>query len=66
MRTIVDKAVATDSDRNYRSYQEIMGKSGETKPITGLVTGSSFLEVDTGDLYFFDEDASAGEEWIKQ
>lgn len=37
------------------------GLSTDTKP-TGVVTGSDFTEVDTGDVYFFDE----GSGWVKQ
>ena len=39
------------------------GNSGDSKPTTGIVTGSSFLEVDTGIEYLFDE-VSGG--WIAQ
>jgi hypothetical protein len=41
------------------------GKSTDTKPETDLVTGSVFVEVDTGDVYFFDETAAAGSRWKK-
>lgn len=36
--------------------------STDTKPTDGIVTGSIALEVDTGDIYAYDE---AGEEWNK-
>ena len=39
------------------------GNSGDTKPTTGLVTGSKFVEVDTGIEYMFDE-FSVG--WVAQ
>ena len=39
------------------------GNSGDTKPTTGIVTGSSFLEVDTGIEFLFDE-ISGG--WVAQ
>ena len=39
------------------------GNSGDSKPTTGIVTGSSFKEVDTGIEYLFDE-VSGG--WIAQ
>ena len=39
------------------------GNSGDTKPTAGIVTGSSFLEVDTGIEYLFDE-FSGG--WVAQ
>ena len=41
---------------------EIACLSSDTKPTTGLVTGSLALEVDTGDVYAFD---SVGGTWHK-
>ena len=38
------------------SYIEAAGLSTDTKPTTGIVTGSLFLEADTGDVYVFYED----------
>ena len=38
------------------------GLSTDTKPTDGIVTGSDFTEVDTGDVYFFDEES----DWVKQ
>lgn len=43
-------------------YVEIAGASTETKPTTGIVDGSTFLETDTGDLYVFNEASTA---WVK-
>ena len=43
-------------------YCEFAGTSLDTKPEDDVMTGSLFLEVDTGDLYAYDED---GEEWGK-
>ena len=39
---------------------EIACLSSDTKPTEGLATGSSAIEVDTGDFYLFDE---AGSTW---
>ena len=36
------------------------GNSSDTKPTAGIVTGSSFIEVDTAKEYLFDEDS---QEW---
>ena len=44
-------------------YAEMFGKSTDSKPVTGLVTGSKFTEVDTGDVYLFDE--SGDGTWTK-
>ena len=43
-------------------YIEISCLSTDTKPTTGIITGSLALEVDTGDVYAFDE---VGAEWNK-
>ena len=45
------------------SLVELAGNSGDTKPTGGIVTGSRFLEVDTGKEYIFDE-VSGG--WVLQ
>lgn len=43
---------------------EFAGTSNDVKPVRDdICTGSSFLEVDTGDVFFYNEDAAAGEEW---
>lgn len=42
-------------------YVELAGLSTDDKP-TKYATGSLFLEVDTGDVYFFDEESK---DWIK-
>lgn len=38
-----------------KHYIEAAGLSTDNKPTAGLVTGSLFLEVDSGKLYAFDE-----------
>lgn len=38
-----------------KHYIEAAGLSTDSKPTDGLVTGSLFLEVDTGTVYAFDE-----------
>ena len=58
MRTIVSRQFTVD-----KSYVEIFGTSSESKPTAGIVTGSRYTEVDTGDVYLFNETAS---EWVKQ
>lgn len=39
-------------------YIEAAGVAADTKPTTGIVTGSLFMEADTGDVYVFYEDNS--------
>ena len=36
-------------------YIEAAGLSTDTKPTEDIITGSLFFEVDTGDIYVFDE-----------
>lgn len=43
-------------------YYELAGLSTDTKPTEKISTGSLFLEVDTGDVFAFDE---ASSEWKK-
>lgn len=45
-------------------YMEIACLSTDDKPI-GLATGSLCLEVDTGDVYAYDEEGDVGSEWCK-
>ena len=58
IRKVVDR-MFTEDDR----YAEMFGLSTEDKPTAGLVTGSRFTEVDTGDVYLFDETGSGT--WTK-
>lgn len=44
-------------------YKECAGLSTDTKPTDDLSTGSIFVEVDTGNVYFWDE---SGAQWIEQ
>lgn len=43
--------------------QEIYCTSLETKPTTGLAMGSVAIEVDTGDVFFFNETSGT---WVEQ
>ena len=40
-----------------KKYVVIYGTSAETKPTTGIVMGSTFVEVDTGKAYLYNEAA---------
>lgn len=44
-------------------YAEMFGLSTDDKPVTGLITGSKFTEVDTGNVYLFNEEGESGSEW---
>lgn len=54
-------------DRPYpfadKRYIEGYALSTDTKPTTGIITGSCIIEVDTGDVYLFNEASTA---WVKQ
>ena len=58
IRAIIDRAFTAD-----KHYVELCGLSTDSKPVVGIITGSRFTEVDTGDLYLFDESTTA---WVKQ
>ena len=58
VRIIVDRQF-TDSLR----YIEAAGLSTDTKPTGTIVTGSLFLEANTGDVYVYDESGSGT--WTK-
>ena len=40
-------------------------KAADTKPTGGISNGQELREMDTGKIYYFDADASAGSEWIE-
>jgi len=48
------------SDREL--YVVYNGLSTDAKPTDYLITGCVFIEIDTGDVYFFDEENN---EWLK-
>ena len=50
VRTLVEKAFVAG-----KKYVEMVGLSTDTKPKAGVVTGSKFTEVNTGDVFLFDE-----------
>ena len=58
IRIVVDR-MFTDGKR----YQEMFGLSDEDKPVANLITGSKFTEVNTGDVYLFDETSTGT--WTK-
>lgn len=42
---------------------EVRGLSSDTKPTEGIPNGSSFLEIDTSTMYFFDAAAGTWLAW---
>lgn len=45
-----------------KRYIEAFGLSTDSKPTTGIITGSCFIEVDTGKAFLFNEAAST---WVE-
>ena len=54
IRTLERKVLTPD-----KLFCRFAGNSSDSKPTAGIVTGSSFLEVDTAKEYLFDEDSQA-------
>lgn len=65
VRIIKESAFTRDSSGKAISYIEGSCLSTDTKP-KGFVTGSIMTEVDTGDVYMYNEAAASGSEWVKQ
>lgn len=59
IKEVYNKQVPVKQNPYYREYA---GLRTDTKPTEDVTTGSLFLEVDTGDVYAFDE---VGGEWNK-
>lgn len=64
MRYLKHDLFGYDNSGNPLRVVEIAGASGETKPTSGIVDGSSFIETDTGKRYVFDEASSAWAEMV--
>lgn len=61
VRTLVEKTLVEDAD-----YVELACLSTDTKPVSSrYATGSLCLEVDTGDIYAYDEEGDPDSEWVK-
>ena len=52
-------AVTNNDNRGFNEY-DFKGLSTDDKPVENIGVNSLFLELDTGDFYYFD-----GEEWQK-
>lgn len=49
-------------DGEVKQMANLFGTSSDSKPTTGYVNGSTFLEVDTGKIFLFNEAASI---WVE-
>ena len=58
MVRITSEIMMSEDERLIEAY----GLSTDTKPTTGVITGSVFIEVDTSNAFFFDE---VSHTWIK-
>ena len=57
--------ITVEKDQIYNGTLHIIeayGLSTDTKPTSGVATGSSFVEVDTGKVYLYNSDGSA---WVE-
>ena len=45
-----------------KTMANFFGASTDSKPTTGIVNGSAFLEVDTGKIFLFNESTSS---WVE-
>lgn len=59
IRIISEEYYGTGADGRPASYREMAGHSGDVKPVTGLVTGSRFHEVDTGIEFMYEEESGS-------
>jgi len=48
------------------AYVEYCGLSTDTKPVGNFMTGSIFVEVNTGKVFFYNAAGSPGSEWVEQ
>lgn len=58
IRITDDRLITNDGKRLIEAY----GLSTDTKPTTRLCQGSIFIEIDTSDVYWFNEASST---WVK-
>lgn len=54
------RILVSNSYNEEKKYIEGACLAADTKPVDGIITGSLMLEVDTGNVYAFDE---VGGEW---
>lgn len=53
-----EKIVGNDSI----AQVELAGLSTDTKPTSGIANGSTYIEMDTGKVYFFDQENNSWKE----
>ena len=55
VRIILQKINVYGDINNYKNYIEAAGSSTDDKPTENIVSGSLFMESDTGKVFVFDE-----------
>ena len=55
MVTIMDESNVRSNPNKHQTVKTFAGLSTDTKPTTKVENGSTFIEMDTGDLYIFDK-----------
>lgn len=58
MQYLKYKLFGYDANGNPVYYAELVGKSTDSKPTTGLVSGSTFLAADTGVTFVLDAEST--------
>ena len=58
-----NKLTPSESGQDNTQLNAYAGLHDDEKPTDNLATGSIFIEVDTGDVYLFNEETPA---WVKQ
>lgn len=54
MVTLSDFSVTSGIDGNLQGTVEFRGLSTDPKPVTDVINGAAFIEIDTGNVYMFD------------
>ena len=62
VRCIFSKIIPPATQYGYPLYIEAAGLSTDSKPDVNIVSGSLFMEVDTGKVYVYDE---VGKTWAE-
>ena len=63
MEILNAKMLRVKEDKTLIYYYDFAGDSSDTKPTDNVANGSTFTEVDTGDVYMFNGKTAT---WVKQ
>lgn len=63
IRSEGSRSTFLDNDGKTLQMTTLFGASSDTKPIEGICNGSCFVEVDTGEIFLWDEEQN---DWIEQ